>query len=127
MKERHLNAKGKGEFAYDYKNDILFFKIKDRDYLKSIDFDNLIVDIDTKNFITGLRIIDASKVFKMSKVALSKIKGFEFNARIEDKVVAIQLRFTSVLRNKPTIQQGQDFIREALHTNVPDSRVFCTV
>ena len=46
MNGRHLAAEGKGEYTYDYLNDILLFKIKDRDYLKSLDFDNLIVDID---------------------------------------------------------------------------------
>ena len=31
MKEKHL--KGKSEVDYDYEHDILFFKIKDRDYI----------------------------------------------------------------------------------------------
>jgi len=30
MKTKHLDGKGKGEMDYDYSNDILLLKIKDR-------------------------------------------------------------------------------------------------
>ena len=62
MKERHLNAIGKGQLLYDSKHDILTFKIKDRDYKMSVEFQNFTIDIDTENFVTGIRIFDASKV-----------------------------------------------------------------
>ena len=127
MKNKHLDARGKGEYTYDYINDIMLFKIRDRDYLKSIDFGILVVDIDTKGFVTGLRIFDASKVFKLSKLALKNIKQFEFNSKVENKVLTIQLRFMSVLRNKPVIKHGQDFIREALQSEIKDSEVVCTI
>ena len=32
MKGKHLEAKGKGECIYDHANDMLLFKIKNRDY-----------------------------------------------------------------------------------------------
>ena len=122
---KQLNAKGKGEYSYDYRNDILLFKIKGRDYLKSIEFDNIVIDIDTEGYITGIRIIDASKVLKLSKLALAKISNFEFSAKVESKVVTIQLRFKSLMRNKPVISHSQDFIREA--AGIKDSEVLCTV
>jgi hypothetical protein len=124
---RHLNGKGKGEHAYDYAHDILLFKIKNRDYKRSVDFGNIIVDVDTEGFITGLRVIDASKVFGMSKIALKNVKEFGFDTRVEDKVVHIQLRFSAVLRNKSVIQQRQDFVREALHADLRNGEVVCTV
>ena len=127
MNGRHLAAEGKGEYTYDYLNDILLFKIKDRDYLKSLDFDNLIVDIDKEGFITGMRIFDASKIFNIPKLALKNIKFFKFNARVEDKKVTIQLEFIPVLRNKPLIKQGQNLIREATGSEVRNSEVVCTV
>lgn len=127
MKTKHLNAKGKGEYMYDYRNDILLFKIKDRDYAKSIEFDNLTIDIDTEDFITGLRIFDASKVLKIPKIALQHIKKFEFHTQVENKVIQIQLRFGYVLRNRPIVTHGQDFIREALKAKIHDSEVVCTV
>ena len=127
MEGKHLDARGKGEYTYDYRNDILLFKIKDRDYAMSIEFENLIVDIDKKGYITGLRIFDASQVFKLSKLALNNVKLFEFNSKVEDKVITIQLRFTSVLRNKPVIKHGQDIVREASDSQIRNSEVLCTV
>lgn len=127
MEVKTLNAKGKGEFVYDYENDMLLFKIKDRDYDKSIDFDNITIDIDTKGFITGLRVFDACKVLNLKKEALRGIKEFEFNAESEDKIVKIQLRFVSVVRNKPLVTYGQDFVREAFDTQIDNSKVVCTL
>ena len=124
---KYLDAKGKGEYSYDYKNDILFFKIMNRHYSHSIDFGNMIADIDTKGFITGLRIMDASKVFNLSKIALNDVKGFEFNSQVEDKIVNIQLKFMTLMRNKSLVQQGQNFVREALGADIIDSKVVCTV
>ena len=127
MKGRHLKAFGKGECLYDYVNDVLVFRIKNRDYLKSLDFDNLIVDIDKEGYITGLRIFDASKIFGIPKLALKIIKSFKFNARIEDNKVTIQLEFIPVLRNKELIKQGQNLVREATGSQVNNSEVVCTV
>lgn len=127
MESRHLDARGKGEYTYDYRNDILLFKIKDRDYAMSIEFENLIVDIDKEGYITGLRIFDASQVFKLTKLALNNVKRFEFNSKVEDKVITIQLRFMSVLRNRPVIKHGQDIVREAGDSHIRNSEVLCTV
>jgi hypothetical protein len=127
MKNRILNAKGKGEYSYDYKNDVLLFKIKDRDYKKSLDFGNLIVDIDKEDFITGLRIFDASKIFEIDKLALKNVREFEFNAKIEERTVTIQLKFIPIIRNKPVMKQGQDFIRDADDNMLKDSKVVCTI
>ncbi|MBS3147394.1 DUF2283 domain-containing protein [Candidatus Woesearchaeota archaeon] len=127
MMDRHLDATGKGEINYDYANDILLFKVKDRDYLKSIDFDDFVVDIDKEGYITGLRVFDASKLFRLSKLSLKNIKQFDFNAKIEEKVITIQFYFTSVMRNKPSIRHGQDLVREAADARINNSEVVCTV
>lgn len=127
MKAKDLKAFGKGVYSYDYVNDLLLFKVKNRDYLKSLDIDNLVVDIDKQGYITGLRIFDASKIFNIPKLALKNIKSFKFNARIEDKKVTIQLEFIPVLRNKPLIKQGQNLVREAIGSQLSNSEVLCTV
>lgn len=127
MMNKYLDAKGKGEYKYDYKNDILLFKVKDRDYNMSLDFGNLIVDIDKEGFITGLRIFDASAIFKLSKLALNNVKQFEFNTKVENKIIKIQLRFSYILRNKPITSYGHDFVREAINSKIEDSEVISTV
>ncbi len=125
--DKHLDARGKGEFTYDYANDMLLFKVKDRDYGKSVDFDNIVVDFDKEGYITGLRVIDASKCFDLTKMALKGLQEFEFNSRVEDKVISIQLKFTLCERNKPKVVQRQDFIREAVDAEINDSESSCTV
>ena len=127
MEGRHLDAIGKGEYTYDYNNDILLFKVKDRDYKKSIDFGNTVVDIDTDDFITGCRIMDASKVFRLPKVQLMKVTEFEFNASAEDKVITLELNFVSVFRNKQVVDKGQNFVRETVDSTITDSTVAATV
>lgn len=125
MKNKQLNARLKGEYNYDYDNDIAVFKVKDRNYLKSIDFDNFIIDIDEEGFITGVRVIDASKVFKINKIGLKNMSDWEFNSSIEDKVISLQLRFSCLLRNK-RITQGENFVRETLDSSIQNSEVKCT-
>ena len=127
MTKKHLDARGKGEYTYDYPNDVLLFKTKDRDYSKSLKFGNLIVDINSEGFITGLRLFDASKILKLSKITLKNLKQFEFNADVEDKIVTIKLRFVCMVRNAPKIVQGQDIIREAISSSIQNSEVVCTV
>ncbi len=127
MNRKHLNAMGQGEQIYDYDNDTLLFKVKEREYDKSIDFDNFVIDIDTEGYIIGMRVFDASKIFKITKLGLKKIQGFEFNSRAEDKIITIQLKFTYKLRNKPIAVQGENFTREAFDSKIGDSEVLCSV
>ena len=112
MELKHLNAKGNGESDYDYINDILFFKIKDRGYHKSIEFEDIVLDIDKEGFITGIQIFDASEVFKLSKEALREIKKWAFEIKIENNTINIHLIFKVNSRNK-IIERGQSIIRKS--------------
>ena len=123
--EKHLNAIGRGAYSYDSRHDILFFKIKERDYSTSLEFDELVIDMDTEGFIMGIRLFDASQILRLDKESLSKIQGFEFSARAESGVISVQLRFSAGRRAHP-ILQGQDFIREA-PGKIEDSEVLCTI
>lgn len=124
MANKHLE--GKGEYTYDYQNDLLLFKIKEREYDKSMEFDNFVADFDTEGFLTGIRVFDASKLLHMSKITLKSIKNFQFKNQVENKVINIQLRFEAVMRNKLIVKQGQDFVRET-NSKVRDSNVIAVV
>lgn len=123
--ERQLKAPGKGEVDYDYKNDILFFKIKGREYKKSIDFGNLVLDVDKEDYITGIQIFDASKLFKMPKDALLKIKQWEFQTKVEEKTITVQITFEAMKRNKIIIEKGYNLERET-KTPLKESEILCT-
>lgn len=113
-KEKHLDAPGKGEFLYDYKQDILTFKIKDRDYKLSVEFQNFVIDIDTENFVTGIRIFDVSKVTGLKKLLFKNLVHGEFKASIKDNIISVRLNFVGKLRNKlmPRLVKEQNFTQQ---------------
>ena len=95
--ERTLNEKGK--VSYDYDNDILYFKIIDREYDFSIELHNLVIDVDEEKFITGIRVFDASKVFGIPKISLRDIPEFNFKARIDQNIITVEFKFVARRRN----------------------------
>jgi len=118
---KHLNALGKGDFDYDYKNDTLFFKIKDREYEKSIEFDDFVVDVDKEGFITGIQIFGASKMFNVAKIELRNVRHFGFETKAESNVITIKLQFQLIRRVMQT-----NLVRESTDS-LADSVVKCTV
>ncbi|MEK6873560.1 MAG: DUF2283 domain-containing protein [Nanoarchaeota archaeon] len=121
--ERNLNKSG--EYDYDLKNDILFFKVKDREYAYSIELGNLIVDFDEEDFVVGLQIFDASTTFSIEKKNLREIKGFQFKSKILNGLLTLNLGFSSITRNATT--KHQPIIYERIRENIPNSELICTV
>ncbi len=123
MEQKQLDARGKGEVDYDFKNDILFFKIKEREYLKSLDFDEFILDIDQEGFVTGIQIFDASDVFKVDKGILQNVGKWELHIKVEGNVIKLQLIFEGLHRNKVFTE---NFVRES-SSPLQDAEVLCEV
>ena len=98
IKPKHLEAKG--EMDYDYINDILFFKVKDREYDISLEFQNMVVDIDKEKFITGIQIFDASAFLKIDKTNLRKISKWKFQAQLANNELRIELYYQIIIRNQ---------------------------
>ena len=88
-----LKVGNQGEYEYDSINDLLIFKTKERDYNSSLEFNEFVLDIDTKGDITGLRIFDASKVLGISKKNLLDLKNLEFSSKMERDSLSINMRF----------------------------------
>ena len=109
MKERILEAKG--EMDYDYVNDILFFKVKDREYNFSLEFQNMVVDIDKEKFITGIQIFDASEFLRISKLNLREVPKWQFTAKLNQGVIELRLSYQIIIRNK-TIEKNPIIIQE---------------
>ena len=95
--ERHLE--GKGEMDYDYANNILFFKISDRKYDRSIEFENMVIDLDSEEYIVGIQIFDASDFLGVPKSYL-KINNWQFKARITPTSIELRLMCQINIRNK---------------------------
>ena len=133
-KTRHLNATGKGEIIYDYKYDILTFKVADREYKNSFEFQNFVADIDKKDFVTGIRIFDVSKVFGITKHILRNIVHCDFKARVENNIITITFKFIGKLRNKiiPIFTEKESFTQQITtpinsHHPLDDSLVECPI
>ncbi len=112
MELNSLDADGNGEVDYDEENDILFFKIKNREYAKSIELNDLVLDVDAEGFVTGLQIFDASKLFHLDPESLQDVQRWEFHIKVENKVVSVQLTFDLQKDNK-IIERGQNLVRES--------------
>ena len=120
---KHLDAKGKGEYLYDFSNDILMFKVRERDYDHSIELEDIVLDVDKEEYITGIQIFGASKMFNVDKDTLRNVQKWEFKVRTEGKVVSVQLMFKMLRRNQ-VVERGQNLVREA-SSLLTDSEVLC--
>ncbi len=109
LESRHLEAKGKMD--YDYVNDILFFKLKDREYAFSIEFHNIVIDIDKEKFITGIQIFNASKFLDIPKINLREIPKWQFKSKIENNIIELRLNYQLRIRNR-VIEKNPIIIQE---------------
>ncbi len=116
--ERHLE--GKGVMDYDYVNDILFFKIDDREYDRSLEFNNMVIDIDKEDFVVGLQILDASQFLNISKANL-KINKWQFKSRITPESIEIRLTCQVNIRNK--IRELNPIIVQQNTEQLPNSQM----
>ncbi len=73
------NKEEKGEMDYDLKNDIRIFKAKNKAYKKSVELENIVLDIDANGSVSGVQIFDASRFFGVKKNNLLKIPKWMFD------------------------------------------------
>ncbi len=97
--------------TYDSENDLLILKVDSSDYETSLEYDDVIIDRDADGNITGMRIFDASKAFKLNKAELKNIKDFTFTCTTQKKT--LQLCIQLMLPQK-TIKQ--ELMREAIES-----------
>lgn len=119
------NDKENGEVDYDPENDILFFKLKGREYSKSIELDDLVVDLDQEGLVSGLQIFDAGQQFNLDVGALQNIHHWNFHVKVENKVITIQLTF-ELEKDDRIVERGQNVIRESALL-ARDSEVRCAM
>jgi hypothetical protein len=114
-----------GKVDYDYVNDILFFKVDDREYSHSVELLGYVIDLDTEDFIVGLQIFNASVYFQISKDELRQIKGWKLEASLINGVLEVRLLFSLIVRNK--IIEKSPILVQKMDEVLPNSRVLCTV
>ena len=122
IKEKNLEEKG--EMDYDYINDVLFFKVKNREYDYSLEFQNMVIDIDEEEFIVGIQIFDASMFLNISKTNLREIPKWQFKARINKGIIELRLFYQICIRNK-IIEKNPIIIQEN-KSNLPSPQLVVT-
>lgn len=128
MNGKMKELKAKGEFDYDYSHDTLFFKVRNREYERSIELDNLVLDIDEEGFIVGLQIFDASKYFYIEKKYLRITKMWKMWTSVKkisesECKLDIRLVFRVVVRNR--IVQPTPIITQNIKDHLENSRMVC--
>ena len=114
----------KGEADYDYKHDILFFKVSEREYSRSIEIENFAIDIDKEDFLVGIQIFEASKFLKIKdKKVLMSIPKWQFEANMQDGRIEIRLTFEIKQRNQ--IIEKNPIILQNVDEDLPNSRLLC--
>ncbi|MCK5624771.1 DUF2283 domain-containing protein [Candidatus Pacearchaeota archaeon] len=112
-----------GEYDYDFKNDIFFFKVKDREYSHSIELHNLVIDFDKEDFIVGLQIFDASTIFNLSKENLRQVQHFEMQSNVNQGRIQVNLSFNLKIRNRQV--SYNPIIFEKIEDKIPNSELSC--
>jgi len=123
IKPKILEAKG--EMDYDYVNDILFFKVKNREYNFSIEFQSMVIDIDKKQFVVGIQIFDASKFLGINKINLREIPKWRFEAKIDEGIIELRLNYQLQIRNK--IFEKSPIIIQENKSGLPSPQRVCTI
>ena len=121
MENKILEAKGIVD--YDFDNDILFFKVKNREYDHSVELEDIVFDLDTEGYVSGIQIFGASKMFFVDKKSLKSIDNWEFKVKIKANILSVNLLFSTSKDNK-IIERGQNLVREA-SLDLVDSEVVC--
>ncbi|MBI5065681.1 DUF2283 domain-containing protein [Candidatus Woesearchaeota archaeon] len=122
---KKLNAAGRGEKDYDFGEDTLFLKIKDRNYETSIEIENFVLDLDKEGFIMGIQIFGASNLLGVSKQQLKNLKDWQLEAKIEENRLFFNLKFQIKEENK--IVEKNPIIFEQMKESFADSQVVCSV
>jgi len=114
-----------GIIDYDYVNDILFFKVKNREYSHSIELLGYVIDLDTEGFVVGLQIFNASTYFKVSKTSLRQVSNWKLEASLIEGVLQVRLTFRMIMRNR--IIEKSPILVQRVDESIPNSSMICTV
>ena len=112
MKLKHLEATEKGAMDYDLENDILFLKVAGRTYARSVELDDIVVDLDQEGAVIGVQVFDVSALFALDKAVLQHVQQWQFSVKIEQNVITIQI-FLEFHANGKVVERMQNLVRES--------------
>jgi len=84
---------------YDLENDSLFIYGSGKKYKKSIDLNDIILDMSEDDYVMAIEILEASKKFNFSKVDLLNIQSFDADIEINEDTIKIDMKIEIIKRN----------------------------
>lgn len=87
------------KYDYDLENDTIFFYGTNKKYKKSLDVNDIIVDISEDNFIMAIEILDASKRFNVPKSDLLNVQYFNAEIYINEETIKVVMKLVIKKRN----------------------------
>lgn len=87
------------KYDYDLENDTIFFYGTNKKYKKSLDVNDIIVDISEDNFIMAIEILDASKKFNVPKNDLLNVQYFNAEIYINEETIKVVMKLAIKKRN----------------------------
>lgn len=101
MNEKLTSRSVKADFYdYDFENDSLLVIDRGAKYESSINFENIILDIDVDGLPIGVEILHASKLFDVSKSAIKNFQSFRADITISEKTIEINFTINVIKRNQ---------------------------
>lgn len=89
----------KSNYFYDFNEDIYYVKVLDRNYKCSFDNKNFIFDLNENNEICGIEILNASKVFGITKIDLKDIISNKVEIVVYGDLIKFKINFLFKIRN----------------------------
>lgn len=102
----------KGRYRYDGEYDVLTFRLLEGRYDRSLEIGDVVLDLDRRGCVVGLRVFDASMLFGLEKEHLIEVEDFRFSCEFSDGFVSLRIRFTPISNAEPLLEQHLTIVRE---------------
>jgi uncharacterized protein YuzE len=87
------------KYDYDLENDTIFFYGTNKKYKKSLNVDDIIIDISEDNYAMAIEILDASKKFNVPKSDLLNVRYFDAEIRVSEETIKVIMKLEIKKRN----------------------------
>jgi hypothetical protein len=89
----------KAKILYNFEDDIFLARPLERDYDSSFQIGNFIFDLDKNNNVRGIELINASKLFGISKAFLKDMVSGKLEIVVSEKYIQINIQIKTKVRN----------------------------
>lgn len=97
--EGNENMYPRAKVKYNFEDDIFVARSLSRKYDSSFQLGDFIFDLDKKQNVNGIELLNASKVFGISKVVLKNMVSGKLEIVVSKEVIRLDIQIKSKIRN----------------------------